>query len=163
MADWKKWFTPGYKHAILGGGMLAFARSEYSSENLLCWLAIEEYNGRRVTIPVCPTGGQRQKLIFIYCTFLQDRAAMEVNTSKAKREAVERALQNSHHDARSALSEIQRDCAMNITDTESRFRFSPWYVAHMESYDLKATTLLKRGLKKLDVLNFQKQFRSLKK
>lgn len=159
LEHWRNWFVPGNTHNHLALYFLAFAKKEYSQENFFCWLAIEEYCGRRVSVPVCPSGaGPQQKLIFIYCTFLQKDAPQEVNTSRSKCDKVLKCLQDSRQDARSVLKDVQRDLETNISDTLSRFQFDKLYIDYCQSYDARFGTKLKHGLQKLDVLKLGKTF-----
>lgn len=149
-SEWKNWFVPGNTHNALAHMLLKFAEKEYSPENLLCWLAIEDYLGRRTIAPSFPSGTHpKQKLAAIYATFLQKGAPREVNTRRAHCDKVLQCLQEGRSDARAPLIDIQRDMATNVGDTYSRFIFTDDYKNYLTQYNWLRGGYLKQGVRDL--------------
>jgi hypothetical protein len=134
---WHDWMRPGSVDIELGKMLVAFAKSEFSKENLKCWAHCEVYAGRRTWLVSSVPGSNRHaKLCYIYSIF-GPNGGKAVNASKQQWESVVKLIETPKpNPPSSALDVISKSCAVNITDTLSRFGFDDamvQYVAHNDN------------------------------
>jgi hypothetical protein len=104
-------FVDILKDPILRASFAAFAKNEWSLENLLVWDDIQSFK----------KSPSRKKAQRIYKTYLTDDSPRQVNTDRSKVKPIETALDKGNVDA-DTFKEIEKDAQQNMSDTYSRWK-----------------------------------------
>lgn len=125
-----------------------FCISEYSTENIICYFCIQEYKDK-------PT---KKKLAIIHKTFFSGESSeLEVNVQKQELSDVVRYATSSPFPSqlstcRSITDRPEKSLLMNISDTFTRFIFTPEYHYIAAKKKWKSHKLIIQNLTQLGVL-----------